>query len=445
MFIILVGLNHRSAPVEVRERLAVPESKFPEMLRMIKNLPGIEGCIVLSTCNRLEIYATVRDIQPGIKNIRNFLNQLWLRSQDAGEEMEPLDSYLYTQSCQEAISHLFRVAAGLDSMIIGESQILGQVREAYEKALSAKVTNGVINTLFQQAISIGKRVRSETSIGNHAVSIGYAAVEMAKQLLKDLKGQSVLIVGAGEIGELAVRHLVACGATSVMVSNRSYERALALAEEFHGVAKRFSELEQSIAEADIVICCTAACHYVIHQQQVAQAMRLRGKRPLLIIDIAVPRDVEPEVGTIEGVHLYDIDDLEMVVDQNLKHRRSEAAKAERIIAEEYEKFGCWLETLSLIPTIVALQEKAERIKQAELKRARNRLGSISPREEKVISSMANSIVNRLLYDPVMELKAGARSYKGHLYAKVLQTLFKLEVKDDTTECKTEPIEEASEP
>lgn len=443
MFIILVGLNHRTTPVEIRERLAIPDSSYNEWLDSLKRHPGIEGCIILSTCNRLEIYATVRDIQTGIKSVKNFLNKLWDRNQE--DYPDSLESYLYTLTCQEAINNLFRVAAGLDSMVIGESQILGQVREAYEKALQAKVTNGVINTLFQQAIVVGKRVRTETAIGNHAVSIGYTAVELAKQVLSELRGQSVLIVGAGEIGELTVRHLVSCGATSVMVSNRSYERAQELALEFGGSARRFEDLTRSLSEADIVICCTAACHYVVRRQQVLQAMKDRKQRPLMIIDIAVPRDVEPDVGQIDGVYLYDIDDLETVVDANLNERRAEAVKAERILAEEYEKFGAWLETLSLIPTIVALKDKAERIKQAELTRAKNRLGTLSPREEKIITSMANSIINRLLYDPVMELKAGARSYKGHLYAKVLQSLFKLNFAEHESDCCTELIEEVFEP
>ncbi|MDH7480100.1 MAG: glutamyl-tRNA reductase, partial [Syntrophomonadaceae bacterium] len=409
MFIILVGLNHRSAPVEVRERLSVSESQYPEVLRAIKKLPGIEGCIVLSTCNRLEIYATVRDIQPGIKNIRDYLNQLWQRNQDGDELMEPLNSYLYTLSCQEAINHLFRVAAGLDSMIIGESQILGQVREAYDKALKNKVTNGVINTLFQQAISIGKRVRSETAIGNHAVSVGYAAVEMAKQLLKNLEGQSVLIVGAGEIGELAVRHLVACGATSVMVSNRSYERALALAEEFCGVAKKFDDLEQSLAEADIVICCTAACHYVVRRQQVARAMSARGQRPMVIIDIAVPRDVEPEVGSIEGVHLYDIDDLNGIVSRTAEGRQQAVEHAERIIEEHVREFMDWQRSLAAAPVIRGLQGRLRRIAEEELERYSRRLSSLDERQQALVRELAHSLVNKITHHPITHIKDYARS------------------------------------
>ncbi|NPV92236.1 MAG: glutamyl-tRNA reductase [Firmicutes bacterium] len=444
MFIVLVGLNHRTTPVEIRERLSIPESFHEEALKNLKRFPGIEGCIILSTCNRLEIYATVRDIQTGFKSIKSFLNQAWTRP-GPPTATEPMEPHLYTYSCQEAIGHLFRVAAGLDSMVIGESQILGQVREAYEMALQAKVTNGVMNTLFQQAIVVGKRVRTETGIGNHAVSIGYTAVELAKQLLTDIEGHSVLIVGAGEIGELTVRHLVACGASSVMVSNRSYDRAMQLAEEFGGTARRFDDLQHSLAEADIVICCTAACHYVLHHRQVELAMEERKQRPLMIIDIAVPRDVDPMVGSVSGVYLYDIDDLESVVDSNLNERKAEAVKAEAIINQEFEKFGDWLETLSLIPTIVALKDKAERIKQAELTRARNRLGSLSSREEMIISSMANSIVNRLMYDPVQELKARAKSYQGHLYAKVLQSLFRLELEEAEESCHSRPNEEVMEP
>ncbi|NLC06662.1 MAG: glutamyl-tRNA reductase [Syntrophomonadaceae bacterium] len=432
MFIIVVGLNHRTAPIEVREKLALTGTTLNKALRELKEMPGIEGCVILSTCNRFEIYCAVREVEQGLKTVKDFISsQLAVLT----TESTGFDQYLYAPTCHDAISHLFRVAAGLDSMVIGESQILGQVRDAYELALNQEVTNGVINTLFQQAITVGKRVRTETAIDRSAVSISYAAVELAKQVIGQLKGHSVLIIGAGETGELTARHLVANGVNSVMVSNRSFDRALELAREFKGQAKRFEQLEESLAEADIVISCTAACHYVLRLDQVQKAMAVRSERPLMIIDIAVPRDVDPLVSKLKGVHLFDIDDLKNVVDENFKERQLEAIKAERIVREELAEFNNWLNTLFVVPTIVALKEKAEKIKQTELTRAFNRLGSINAREEKVITSLANSIVNQLLHDPIIQLKAYASDQQGHLYTEVLQNLFRLELNEDQAEYK----------
>lgn len=424
MFIVSVGLNHRTAPIEVRELLALSGTALTRSLRELQALPEIEGCAILSTCNRFEIYCAVRDLDAGGKTVRDFVYRKLAASPFPSEE---INQYLYTPTCHDAISHLFRVAAGLDSMVLGESQVLGQVREAYELALELGVTNGVINTLFQQAITVGKRVRTETAIDRNAVSVSYAAVELAKQVLGKLEKHTVLIVGAGETGELTARNLVANGISSVMVSNRSYDRAVELAQVFGGRAEKFENLAVSLVAADIVISCTAACHYVLRPGSVQEAMTARPDRPLLLIDIAMPRDIDPAVAQVAGVHLYDIDDLQNVIDANFQERHLEAVKAERIVREELSEFNNWLNTLFVVPTIVALKEKAEKIKRAELTRARNRLGTISAREEKVLTSMANSIVNQLLHDPIIQLKASACSQQGHLITEVLQNLFKLPV------------------
>ena len=430
MFIVLVGLNHRTAPIDVREKLAFTGTALNKALCELKEMPEIEGCVILSTCNRFEIYCAVREIEQGLQSVKDYMSsQLNFLNQGSVD----FEQYLYAPTCHDAISHLFRVAAGLDSMVIGESQVLGQVREAYELALNLEVTNGVINTLFRQAIAVGKRVRTETAIDRSAVSISYAAVELAKQVIGPLQGHSVLIIGAGATGELTARHLVSNGANSVMVSNRSFDRALELAREFNGQAKRFEQLDESLAEADIVISCTAACHYVLRLNQVQQAMDTRPERPLMIIDIAVPRDVDPLITQLNGVHLFDIDDLKHVVDVNFKERQLEAIKAERIVREELVDFNNWLNTLFVVPTIVALKEKADRIKKAELTRAFNRLGSISAREEKVIASLANSIVNQLLHDPIIQLKSYASDQQGHLYTELLRNLFCLEINEDQSE------------
>lgn len=428
MFIVSVGLNHKTAPIEVRELLALNGTSLTNALQGLHTLPGIEGCAILSTCNRFEIYCAVRDLDAGVKTVRDFVYRKLSASPFSNEE---ISQYLYAPTCHDAINHLFRVAAGLDSMILGESQVLGQVREAYELALELGVTNGVINTLFQQAITVGKRVRTETLIDRNAVSVSYAAVELAKQVLGKLEEHTVLIVGAGETGELTARNLVANGISSVMVSNRSYDRAVELAQVFGGRAEKFENLPKSLLEADIVISCTSACHYVLRPEQVQKAMVARPDRPLLLIDIAMPRDIDPAVAGIAAVYLYDIDDLQNVIDANFQERRLEAVKAERIVREELSEFNNWLNTLFVIPTIVALKEKAEKIKKTELTRARNRLGTLSAREEKVLASLANSIVNQLLHDPIIQLKAAACSQQqGHLMTEVLQNLFQLSVSEE---------------
>lgn len=422
MHIVAVGLNHRTAPVEVRERLAFSPRQLRQALAELRTCEACKGCIILHTCNRTEIYAAVTQPEQGIGAILAFLGR---KCGFAAEELRP---YLYTYSDYDAVGHLFRVAAGLDSMIVGETQILGQVREAYEVAREEGMSNGVLNTLFQQAISAGKRVRTETRIDQNAVSVSYAAVELAKMAMEGLEGRTVLVVGAGKMSTLAAEYLVANGVSTVLVSNRSYEKAAELAVRLNGQAVPFEELYASLAKADIVLSCTSAPHYVIRREGVEAVLTSRGGRPLILIDIAVPRDVEPAVAELPGVSLYDIDDLEQVVEDNLARRRELAKVAENIIAEEINSFLTWLSTLSVVPTIVALKERGERIKQAELQRAFNRLGSVGPREKKIITALANSIVNQLLHDPVVNLKHYATAHEGHHYAEILQKLFGLEVK-----------------
>ena len=438
MFIVLLGINHRTAPVEIREKLNISSANLDNALGILRKIPGVEGGVILSTCNRLEVYVASRSVEAGLKAGKDFLELWWERSASAGagsgvEQFlgtKGLEPVLYTSSCHQAVHHLFRVAAGLDSMVLGETQILGQVKEAYEAALKAQATNGVLNTLFQHALSVGKKVRTETGIDQHAVSIGSVAVELAQQVLGSLEGQTILILGAGEMGELVARHLLASGAKTVLVSNRSYERAVEMARRFKGEARRFDDLAASLAEADIVISCTSACHYVIRKEHVAEALKMRKNKSLLMIDIAVPRDIDPEATNFPGIHLYDIDDLQMVIDSHFEERKLKAHRAEKIILEELERFNQWLDTLSLVPVIAALKEKAEKIKQEELRRAKNRLGTFSLREEKIITSLANSIVNRLLHDPIIELKSQVSTSQGHLYAEVLKKLFRLDTAED---------------
>lgn len=421
MYLVVVGLNHRTAPVEVREKLSFPEDVLPKHLEKLTANNILRGCIVLSTCNRTEVYAAVLDVDKGLTRIREYLAKC------CRTDISDLKNYLYTYTLYDVITHLFRVTSGLDSMILGETQILGQVKTAYKVACESGATNRVLNTLFQQAITVGKRVRTETQIDRNAVSISYAAVELARQIFDGLDGRSILVVGAGKMSELTAKHLVANGVSSVLVANRSLDKAKTLAEQFGGRAVKYEELFDHMADADIVISATAATHCIIEKHHMERVMQQRNGKKIFIIDIAVPRDVDPLAGEVEGVSLYDIDDLQHVIDTNLEHRKKEASKAEKIIQDEINEFWKWLSTQFVTPTVAALKKRAEEIRQKEMTRAFNRLGNITEREKKVISSMANSIVNQILHEPVMQLKHYALTQQGHLYTEILQNLFNLDV------------------
>ncbi len=420
MYVLLVGLNHRTAPVEIREKLAITGGVMNKAYTYLKQKEDIEGAVILATCNRTEVYATARDIEKGMQALYEFALRF---SRLAPEE---LDKFLYKPNCYDAIMHLFRVASGLDSMILGESQILAQVKEAYKTAIDEGASDGVLNALFQQAISVGKRVRTETDIDRHPISVSSAAVEMARSQLGNLQGKSVVVVGAGEMSELTTRCLMQYGLNSVIVSNRSYEKALAMAELFSGRAVRFDMLPAELSRADIVISCTSASHYVLSMESCRDILKSRHGQRIIMIDIAVPRDIEPSLKTIEGVQIYDIDDLQNVIDENYLERKKASRKAESIIVEELEKFNEWLAALYVVPVISALKMKGEAIKNQELDKVFNRL-DVSDYERKVISTMANNIINQLLHHPVVNLKEMACSNQGHLYAEVSKKLFDLQL------------------
>jgi len=427
-----VGLNHKTAPVEIREKVAFSENSLQDSYAKLLANPRIQGGVIISTCNRTEIYAHVSDTELGIENIRSFLRQ------KSGVDLAQIKKHTYVHAQKKAVLHLFKVAAGLDSMLLGETQILGQVRTAYQSAHHYQATDKIINNLFKQAVTIGKRVRTETGIDQHAVSISYAAVEMAKQLFGSLAGKSVLVIGAGKMSELTAKHLVSNGVSGVIVSNRSFERAVCLAEQFQGQAVKFNELYDHLGYADIVISCTAATHYVVRKEQVQKVMTENPGKKVMMIDIAVPRDIEPDVGRLPGVSLYDIDALQNVVDNNLMERKRAAVLAEAIIDESVEEFANWLGSQYVVPTVAALKKLGNEIKQKELERAFNRLGTLSDHDQKVIKAMANSIVNQLLHAPVTNLKEYALTDKGPLYNETLDTLFSLaKVRD--AESKTEHL------
>lgn len=426
MFTIVIGLNHRTAPVEVRERLSFSNEQAREFLTKLRSKPGVSAVVLLSTCNRTEFYMFFTN-----EIARTAVIEVLCRR--AGLEFSELKRYLYVYTENDCVRHLFRVAAGLDSMVLGETQILGQVKDAYQLALEAGTTGGYFNALFQQALAVGKRVRTETGIDKNPVSVSYAAVELAKQNLGSIEGRNVLVIGAGKMSELTVKHLVANGVTGVIVSNRSFERAEELASRFGGRAVRFDELYRWMERADIVISCTGASHYVIHAREMAAVMAKRRGAKIFMIDIAVPRDVEPAVATLPGIVLFDIDALQGVVDGNLAERQRMAAEAERIIEEEVEGFRRRQAEQAVIPTVVALKKLGEEIKQKELRRAFNRLGDLSDYERRVIMSLANSIANQLLHEPVRRLKDLALTSQGLFYAEAVQELFKLDLKENSAQ------------
>ncbi|MDD3894636.1 MAG: glutamyl-tRNA reductase [Syntrophomonadaceae bacterium] len=426
MYVLLAGLNHRTAPVEVREKLAIAEPELNRAYQCLTAKGEIEGAVILTTCNRTEIYATTRSIEKGQKMLLEFLQEY------AGFDDAWLSQYIYQSNCQEAILHLFRVVSGLDSMILGETEILGQVKDAYLYAMEAKVSDSVLNTLFQKAIYVGKKVRTETEIDKHSLSVGHAAVQLAENAFGSLKDKTVLVIGAGKMGEISARCLMANGVKTVIVSNRSFDKAVDMAQDLNGRAVRFDRLADELTAADIVISCTGASHYVVRTDRAREILKLRQGKPILMIDIAVPRDIDPALQEIAGVQILDIDDLQGVVDANYEQRLKASAAAEEIIKQELELFNEWLASLCVVPVITALKNHSEMITNNELKKAFNRLGEVSEQEEKIINSMAHAIVKQLLHSPIINLKQMATCSDGHFYAEMVKNLFALEVNIEET-------------
>ncbi len=433
MNIIAVGLSHKTAPVEVRERLAVPESRLGEALHRLCGYQGIKEGVLLSTCNRVEVYAVVDDVEAGFARVQEFLADTHLSL--SSEQLTP---HLYWHTDDRAIGHLFRVAASLDSMVIGEPQILGQLKDAFEASLTHKTSGVVLNKLLQKAISTAKRVRTETKIAETAVSVSYAAVELAKKIFSNLSEKTVLLVGAGEMAKLAAKHLINNGVQRVMITTRNPQGAIELAQRFNGTSIPFDEFRRAMAEADIVLCSTGAAHYLIRAADVEEAVRRRMNRPIFLIDISVPRNIEPAVKDIDNAFLFDIDDLEMRVEQNREERRREALKAEGMIEEEVATSLQWLKSLDVTPTIVALRKRAEDIKQAEIDKVMTRLGHLSAQERSAIEGLASAIVNKLLHGPLITLKAEAHSAGSSMYVEAAKRFFGLDADQAPAAVPAEP-------
>ncbi len=423
----LIGVNHRTAPVEVRERFAIPESRLPEALQSLCQYPGISEGLILSTCNRVEFLAHPQNGSEA--DLRGFIREYFA--------VEPADfeKYLYEYHDDDAVRHVFRVASSLDSMIVGEPQILGQMKDAYSAARAVGAVNSRLDALVTRAFAVAKRVRSETQIGTSAVSVASVAVDLAKKIFGALSGKVVYLVGAGKMSELAARHLLAHGAEQILVANRTYEKAQDMAEAFGGQAVLFEQLYDTADKADIVITSTGAPHAIFRREHGERFMLKRKNRPMFFIDIAVPRDVDPEVNKLDGIFVYDIDDLQSVVSSHVDERRREALRAEAIIETEVERFLARLQTLDVVPTIVSLQEHLETIRQAEIDRMRGRLGELSPEQELAIDAMTRGMINKIMHTPITTLKSAARE-EATTVIDLVRRLFNLRDKDAEEKAKS---------
>jgi glutamyl-tRNA reductase len=418
MNLILIGMSHKTAPLELREKLALGCTEPSAALERIKALPDVEEALYLSTCNRFELVARTGS-EHAVPELKAFLvSQVDI----AAEELEKI---IYVHRNEDAVRHIFRVASSLDSMVMGEPQILGQVKDAYRQSVAAKSTGIILNKVLHAAFRTAKRVRTETGIANNAVSVSFAAVELAKKIFSDLKGKTVLLIGAGEMSELAARHLVSNGTGRVLIANRTFERAQKVAEELHGTPVRMEKLEEALGEADIIISSTGATGYVLNEAMIARALKRRRNRLLFIIDIAVPRDVDPAVGSIDNVFLYNIDDLQGIVDGNIRNRMTEALKAEEIISEEVVNFSDWYQTLEVVPTIVLLKNRMETIMRTEIENT-SWIKRLSPEEQKNVEILASSILNKVLHEPISNLKDESRENGAVTMIAVIRKLFKLD-------------------
>lgn len=415
----LLGLNHKTAPVEVREKLAIPEGKLRVALEQLLHLPDVGEGMILSTCNRVEILTQTSN---GTVNLRSFLHEYF------HVESGFYDSYLYEYREQQVVRHVFRVASSLDSMVVGEPQILGQVKEAYATARAAGAVHSYLDLLLTRAFAVAKRVRTETAVGSSSVSVASAAVELAGKIFGSLKGKTVCLVGAGKMSELAARRLLAEGAGPIFVANRTYDRAQSLAKQFGGRAIRFEELYQNCQLADIVITSTGAPVAIFRREHGEMFLSRRKNRPMFFIDIAVPRDVDPEMNSLDGIFVYDIDDLEEAVTSGVQSRRKEAEQAEAIIETEVERFQARLQSLHLTPTIVSLQDQFESIRQAELERVRGRLGKLTPEQEMAIEALSRGIVNKILHTPIRSLKSAATGQEITTLVASFRKIFDLQEK-----------------
>lgn len=394
--LVVLGLSHHTAPLDLRERFAIPEAALSGTADRARAI-GCRESFVISTCNRVELYATVDDDRAADR-----LPEVLARG-----ELASAHAHLYLHRGEEAVKHLFRVAASLDSLVVGESQILGQMKEAFETCRTAGLTGPALNRAVERAFAVAKRVRTETRIGEEPVSVSSVAVDLARQIFGDLAGRTALLVGAGEMGELAARHLQTAGVRELLVANRSFERAVEVAQALRAHPRQLSELPRLLTQADVVITSTGATHHIIDRAMMVRALKERKYRPVFLIDISVPRNVDPAVDKLDNVYRYDVDNLQAIADTNLEGRRREAQGAERLVAQEAARFVQELQSLAVTPLIVALRRKAQEAKTAELARAASRLQGLDEAQHKAVERMADGLVNKLLHDVLTGLKQSA--------------------------------------
>ncbi|GAB6554147.1 MULTISPECIES: glutamyl-tRNA reductase [Bacillus] len=423
MHILVVSVNYRTAPVEFREKLTFQAAELEQAMTTLQNQKSVLENVIVSTCNRTEIYAVVDQLHTGRYYIKKFLAD-WFQL-----EIEEVAPYLTIFEQDGAIDHLFRVTCGLDSMVVGETQILGQIKDSFLEAQQVKATGTIFNELFKQVVTLAKRAHSETTIGESAMSVSYAAVELGKKIFGELTDCHVLILGAGKMGELALQNLYGSGARKVTVMNRTFTKAEVMAEKYMGHAKPLSELQCALLEADILISSTGASEYVITKEMMAKVEKMRSGRPLFMVDIAVPRDIDPAIDELEGSFLYDIDDLQGVVEANRAERLKEAEKIQFMIEEEIVLFKTWLSTLGVVPLIAALRDKALAIQSETMESLERKIPNLSDRERKVISKHTKSIINQLLKDPILVAKEIAAEEGADEKLALFAKIFDLEMED----------------
>ena len=420
MKLLVTGVSHKTAPVAVRERLAFREDALPAALENLKSREGVHEAVILSTCNRVEITVTVDDEADAEAIVNSFLTE---QKSIHAETMRP---HIYRHEGREAIHHLFRVAASLDSMVIGEPQILGQLKNAYTAAKNCGALCGWLDGLLGRTFSVAKRVRSETGIGQMAVSVSYAAVELARKIFGDLSGRTIMIVGAGKMSELAARHLRRSGASHVFVTNRTHDRAVEMAALFQGTPVDYTRFVSMLPEVDIVITSSGAPHYVLQKDDMQRVIAARRNKPMFLIDIAVPRNIDPAVNQIDNIFLYDIDDLQEVVNANLRERMKEAEHAEALVADEVDRTLARLKVAEVTPTIVGLQDQLEQIRTGELEKVRRKYGPFTPEQEQALEMLTRGIINKVAHGPISELRNHAGRPEGAHVVAAIRKAFHLQ-------------------
>ncbi len=418
--IIVTGLSHKTAPLEIREEFSIKDEAYKEVLSDLNSRESVLESLVLSTCNRTELYVVTNDYEKCINEINDSL----LNYHNLEEKI--INNHFYSYTNEQAVKHLLRVTSSLDSMVVGEPQILGQVKNSYNLSFKNDSTGIILNRLFQYAFFVAKKVRSKTSIGSLSVSISYLAVELSKRIFEDLSDRTILLVGTGEMAVLAAKNLINSGIKDLLIASRTYENAAVLSKELNGTAIKLEEIYYRLKDVDIVITATGSNNYIFKSEHVSQALKLRKNEPMFFIDIAVPRDVDPKVNDIPSVYLYDIDDMQGVLDNNISSRKESAREAESIVDNHGDKFINWLEGLKVLPTIVKLRERMESIKRSELERIFGKLDTLDDTQKESISNFVDRLIGKMLHEPITNLKRESSSSLGAIYSDTIQKLYNLD-------------------